>query len=196
MLLTLIILLFTLLCGAGCSSAPYVWVHELPREGLSAPRRTVIGPGDDLEIQVMGDENASARGRVLPDGTLTLPLLGPVRVVGMRPEALASSLERQLQRWVKVPEVTVIIHESVVSVAVIGEVRQPGVIPLAPPATVLRALAAAGGMTEFADLSGIFVLREQEQRPQRIRFSYDALAEGAAAATHFRLEPGDVLIVE
>lgn len=196
MLLTLIVLLSTLLCGAGCSSAPYIWVHELPRDGLSAPGRTVVGPGDDLEIHVLGDESASTRGRVLPDGTITMPLLGPVNVVGKTPEALAASLEQQLQRWVKVPEVTVTIHESVVSVAVIGEVRQPGVIPLAPPATVLRALAAAGGATEFADLSSIFVLRDHDQRPLRIRFTYDALVEGVPAATRFQLKAGDVLVVE
>lgn len=196
MLLILVLLLTILAGGAGCSSAPYVWVHELPRDTPAAAKRTVIGTGDDVEIRVLGDESASTRGRVLPDGTLTMPLLGSIQVVGQKPETLATTLEGQLQRWVKVPQVTVIIHESVISVAVLGEVREPGVIDLVPPATVLRALAAAGGVTEFADLSGLYVLRKQDQRTLRIRFTYDALVEARPAASRFQLEAGDVLVVE
>jgi polysaccharide biosynthesis/export protein len=183
--------------ASGCgSSGRYVWVNERPPDPANASGRTLIGAGDVVEVQVYGDEHMSTRGRVLGDGTLTVPVLGPVYVAGKRSEELAASLEEQLKRYVNVPKVTVIIQESVVSVAAIGEVRTPGVVELVAPATVLQALAKAGGMTEFADSSGIFVLRKKGDQTERIRFKYAALVQAEPAATSFRLKTGDVLVVE
>jgi polysaccharide export outer membrane protein len=191
-----IVLMALLVCAAGCrSSAPYVWVQRLPPEPAPSAR-SIIGVGDVIEIQVFGDESMSTKGRVLADGTITMPLVGPVTVVGKTPEALAASLEPQLHRWIQVPKVTVILLESQVSVAVIGEVKTPGVVDLGTPAGVLQALAKAGGMTEFADWSGIYVLRSRGKSTQRIRFRYSALVEAEPAAARFQLKTGDVLVVE
>jgi polysaccharide export outer membrane protein len=181
-----------LVCVAACSRAPYVWVRDLPpgQAGRS------IGPGDVLEVQVYGDEKLSTKGKVLGDGTLAMPLLGSVGVAGKSPEQVARSIESALQRYVQAPSVTVMLQESQVSVAVIGEVKQAGMIELDSPATVLQALAKAGGLTEFADSSGIFVLRPQGDKTQRIRFTYAALIEAEPSATGFRLRTGDTVVVE
>jgi polysaccharide export outer membrane protein len=186
-----------LLAVTGCGSyGQYVWVHHRPIEPANAAARNLIGPGDLLEVQVYGDEKMSTRGRVLADGTLTVPLLGPVQVVGKRPEELTASLEEQLKRYITVPKLTVIIQESLISVAVIGEVKQAGMIELVTPATVLQALAKAGGLTEYADSTGIFVLRNQGGSTQRIRFTYEALTKAEPAAIRFHLKTGDVLVVD
>jgi polysaccharide export outer membrane protein len=159
-------------------------------------KRTVIGPGDVIEVRVGGDDKVTTRGRVLPDGTFVLPLLGSVAVAGQRPEEASSLLNERLKRYVNVPDVTVIIQESQVSVAVLGEVKTPGMLDLWAPATVLQALAKAGGMTEFADSSGIYLLRRVGKTTQRIRFTYAALVGGEPVATGFQLKTGDVLVVE
>lgn len=179
-------------CGA---SGKYIWVHERPPEPREGGR-VLVGAGDLLEIQVYGDEQSSTTGRVLSDGTLTVPLLGPVYVIGQRPEELAANLELQLKRLIQVPKVTVLIRESVVSVSVIGEVRKGGMLDMVAPATVIEALAKAEGLTEFADGSCIFVLRTTGAKTERIRFDYDALVKGDAAAATFQLKTGDVLVVE
>jgi polysaccharide export outer membrane protein len=184
------------LCTAGCRSAPYVWVHDLPVETQTRDDRNVIGPGDMVEIRVNGDEKVSTRGRVLGDGTLVMPLLGSVAIAGKRPEEAASSVEAALKRYIHVPEVTVLLQESQVSVAVIGEVKQAGVVVMEAPATVIQALAKAGGMTEFADRSSLFVLRPTGNKLQRIRFKYSALVEGEPSAARFHLKTGDTLVVE
>lgn len=178
-------------CGA---SGKYVWVQERPPEPLED--RVLIGAGDLLEIRVYGDEESSTTGRVLDDGTLTMPLLGTVHVVGNRPEELAVSLEERLKRYIAAPKVTVVIRESVVSVSVIGEVKQAKSVHLVAPATVLEALAEAGGLTEFADGSCIFVLRKKEDKTERIRFTYDELVQAEPAAASFQLKTGDVLVVD
>jgi polysaccharide export outer membrane protein len=70
------------------------------------------------------------------------------------------------------------------------------VVVLDAPATVLHALAKAGGMTEFADGSCIFVLRPAGDKVQRIRFKYSALVEAEPSAIRFHLKTGDTLVVE
>jgi len=187
-------LLAGLLAGCGGASGKYVWVHQRPPDPNGD--RILIGAGDLLEIKVYGDEESSTTARVLEDGTVTMPLLGAVNVVGHRPEGLATSLEMQLKRHIAIPKVTVVIRESVVSVSVIGEVKQPQTVQLVAPATVLDALAEAGGLTEFADDSCIFVLRKRGKETDRIRFSYDALTEAEPAATAFQLKTGDTLVIE
>lgn len=179
-------------CLAGCSHGSYVWVQDLP----PAQSGRTIGPGDVLEIQVYGDEKLSTKGKVLGDGTLAMPLLGSVSVAGRTQDQVARWLENALQQYVKAPAVTVMLEESQVSVAVIGEVKEAGVIALDSPATVLQALAKAGGLTEFADSSGIYVLRPEGDKTQRIRFKYASLIEAEPSAARFRLKPGDTVVVE
>lgn len=182
--------------AAGCGpGGQYVWVQNRQPEP-SAGERTLIGVGDLIEVQVLGEEATSTTSRVLGDGTITVPLLGPVAVVGKRPEELSAALEEQLKRFLQVPKVTVLIRESLVQVAVIGEVRQAGVVDVVAPAAVLEALAKAGGLTEFADSSAIFVLRKRGTYTERIRFKYSALIEAEPAAARFALKTGDVVVVE
>lgn len=196
-LLARTVLACTLLGVAACgSSGSYVWVHQRPPEPLNDGGRTLIGPGDLIEVQIYGEEEGSTTARVLADGTITLALLGPVHVAGKRSEELAASLEKQLAKYITVPKVTVMIRESLISVSVIGEVREAGVLELVGPATVLEALAKAGGLTEFANSSGIFVLRNQGDKTERIRFTYSALVQAEPAASRFHLKTGDTLVVE
>jgi len=64
-----------------------------------------------------------------------------------------------------------------------------------PRAGVLSALAAAGGLTEFAGKEAIFVLRPGNP-PKRVRFRYEALAHGEGRSGAFRLKDGDTVVVE
>lgn len=152
--------------------------------------------GDVVEVRVFGQDTLTTRGQVRTAGTLTLPLVGQVSVVGQQPSAVASNLAELYKRFVNDPRVIVVVLESQISVAAVGEVKQVGMLQLDAPATVLQALAAAGGMSDFADSSKIFVLRSSDKRMQRIRFTYQALTDGEPAASGFRLKTGDVLFVE
>ncbi len=186
-----------LLMAAACSRpAPYTWVQRLPPQ--QDPRTvTVIMPGDIVDVRVFGQENMSAKGQVRPDGTLTLPLLGQVAVAGQKPEDVSRLLKQRLTPFVVAPEVTVVIESSKVMVAMIGEVKAVGIVELDSPATVLAALAKAGGTTEFADTDSIFVLRPIEGgQTRRIRFTYQSLVDAEPAAIGFHLKNGDTIVVE
>ncbi|HKP63504.1 MAG TPA: polysaccharide biosynthesis/export family protein [Polyangiales bacterium] len=186
-----------LLLSAACAQhAPYTWVQSLPPE--PDPRTiTTISPGDVVDVRVFGQEDMSAKGSVRLDGTLTMPLLGPVTMAGQRPEDVAAQLKERLKPYVVAPEVTVVIDQSRVNVSMIGEVKGVGVVELESPATVLQALAKAGGMTEFADTDSIYVLRPiGAGKTRRIRLTYKQLIDAEPAAIGFYLKSGDVVVVE
>jgi len=190
-----------LLCGVACghSRGAYVWADKLPREPAPEPGYR-IAPGDVLAVRVWNQEAMSTpRVRVRNDGVVTLPLLHDVPVAGLTPPDLARQLETKLKTYVVNPVVTVAVEEiRAVQVAILGEVGRPGQYDLDRDAGVLHALAAAGGLTHFADPDRIFVLRSGPGGTggARVRFTYDALVRGSGPSATYRLRPGDVIVVE
>lgn len=185
----------TVLTLSACSHGPYVWVHDLPAAPASAAGGRITR-GDVVSVRVYGEDALTTRGRVRQDGTLTIPLIGPVPVEGQMPSEVAPVLAERFKPFVLDPRVIVIIEESLVTVTSVGEVKTPGLIELERPATVLQALAKVGGLTDFADRANIYVLRSKGSATERIRFTYDELVEGRLAAAQFQLATGDVLVVE
>jgi polysaccharide biosynthesis/export protein len=190
--------MLTSLTLAGCHTGPFVWVQRIPVEaaGDGGGGPLTISPGDVVQVSVFGQEAMSTKGEVRADGTLAVPLLGQVLVAGSRPEDVANSLKQRLKPYVNSPEVTVVILESHVIVSLVGEIKNVGVIEVRRPATVLQAIATAGGLTEFADRSGIYVLRTHKGVTTRVRFTWDMLIDADPAALSFRLRTGDVIVLE
>lgn len=184
-------------CSAGITS--FTWVDEIPRTeiGDSAAGDYTIAEGDLLNVRVYNQDALSIRGRVRPDGRIGVPLAGEVEALGRRPADLARELEARLKPFIVAPAVVVAVEEiQPVRIAVLGEVAHPGVFVLEPGASVLQALATAGGTTEFADRERIFVIRKRlAKAPLTIRFSYARLVGNARAAA-FTLATGDVVAVE
>lgn len=178
-------------CGGG---GPFVWVTELPTE-QSAGADYVVEPGDLLSIRVFNQDAISTRARVRADGRISVAFVGDVQVAGKAPVAVARDLEARLKAFVVNPTVTVMVDEvAPPAVAVVGEVAHPGVYGIDAQAGVLRALALAGGITDYASHDGIYVLRLAP--PRRVRFTYRALTDNEPRAASFRLRAGDTVVVE
>ncbi len=152
----------------------------------------VIRPGDVVSVRVFGQEPMSVRARVRSDGLVAIPLLGEQQLAGKLPSAAARELEQLLKPFVAEPHVIVVIEESTVQVTVLGEVRETGRFALPPPARLIDAMAEAGGLTEFADETAVYVLRDG----QRIRFDYVDILRGAQHVQRFKLQSGDVVVAE
>jgi len=184
------------LCAACAVKGDYVPVDNYKDESPSTGEYR-IRIGDVIAIRVFQHDNMSARGRVREDGRLSIPLLNDVAVAGHTPTRLAQQLQTLLKEYINAPSVTVSVEEiNPLSVPVLGEVKQAGIYTLTSHAGVFQALAAAGGMTQFAKRR-IFVIREKPGAPpERILFSWEALFRAEGEAARFKLRPGDVVLVE
>lgn len=183
---------------SGCVSlGSYVWYSEVPpTEWSTAPSEYVIAAGDTISVRVYDQENLSAQGKIRNDGRMALPFVGEVVAAGKTPVALGQEIETRLKVFIVSPRVTVNVDESLpVVVSVLGEVGTKGNLSLEQPATLLQALAQAGGPSEFANTEAIFLVR---QKPvfRRIRFTYDALLTNKGGAAAFPVRAGDVIVVQ
>jgi polysaccharide export outer membrane protein len=179
----------------GCgSSRPYVWVDDLPHQG-AADNDFRIRTTDTLNVRVFNQDPLSTRQRVRQDGRISIPVVGDLVAVGKRPADLAHEIEEKLKNVVVVPKVSVAVDESAqITVSVLGEVRNAGAYQMDASANVLNALAAAGGLSDYADKDRVFVLRRGQK--SRIRFRFSDLQEGDPKSINYPLNHGDVVLVE
>jgi polysaccharide biosynthesis/export protein len=156
-----------------------------------------LTPGDKLRVEVYKDAQLSQSLQVRPDGKVTLPLLGDIVATDLTPMQLRDRIADSLKEYITNPVVTVIVVEaSPVMVYVMGEVTQPGSIPMRGQMTVLQALAMAGGFREFANPKDIRILRKgpgNSKSVETIRFNYNEAVKGNAAPVF--LNPGDMVVV-
>ena len=185
--------------SAGCkTTGEFVSVDSIP-PSPPATREYVLQAGDTISIRVWNQDSISTRTRIRPDGKISLPFLDDVEASGSTPAVLGKRIQGRLKDFIVNPIVTVSLDESrPLLVAVLGEVARPGTYPLELDSGVLQALAIAGGMTPFADRNGVVVIRQKTDGSgaQRIRFTYSALTQLEGRAATFRLQGGDVVVVE
>ena len=156
-----------------------------------------IGPGDVLEISVWKDPALSRQVVVLPDGTISFPLVGPVTAGGKTASQLNAELTEQISRYVPEPDLSVIVQQiNSLVVYVIGKVNRPGHITLNRNISVLQALSMAGGFNVFADQKNIQIIRKHEGGTVIIPFNYKAVTEGGRAEDNIDLQRGDVVVVK
>ena len=181
----------SLACGG---TGPYIWVDSLPASA-AAGGDVLIADGDVLNVRVFNQDPLSTKERVRADGRISIPVIGEVVARGKRPAQLAAEIQDRLKDIVKVPSVIVTFEQGVeLKISVVGEVRNAGVFTFEPGANVLQALAAAGGLTDYADGDKVFVVRKA--LPQRVRFRYTDLRSQDPKSIQFTLQGGDVVVVE
>jgi polysaccharide export outer membrane protein len=189
---TFVLVLLFLLAACG-GTGPYVWVDSLPTP--ASANDVVISDGDNLNVRVFNQEPLSTQQRVRTDGKIAMPVIGEVVARGKRPAALAAEIQDRLKAVVVAPSVSVTMEAAGdLKVSVVGEVKQSGVFQLDRGANVLTALAAAGGLNDYADSDKIFVVRRS--LPQRVRFRYTDLRSADPKSIQFTLQGGDVVVVE
>jgi polysaccharide biosynthesis/export protein len=179
---------------ACAATGPYVWVDSLPQQG-GASGDVLIADGDTVNVRVFNQEPLSTKERVRQDGKIAMPVIGEILARGKRPAQLGQEIQDRLKAVVVAPSVTVTVEQPAeLKISVVGEVRNSGVFQLDPGATVLTALAAAGGLNDYADSDKIFVVRKS--LPQRVRFRYGDLRSADPKSIKFVLHPGDTIVVE
>lgn len=158
------------------------------------PDQFRIGPEDMLLISVWKNEAMTRTVPVRPDGKISMPLLNDVQAAGLTAMELRDLLTRKLVEFIPNPEVSVIVIDvRSFKVSVIGEVARPGRYELKSWATVVDALALAGGFTQFASRSKIVILRPNGAVMKRSPFNYNKLLAGEQENLY--LQSGDIVMV-
>jgi polysaccharide export outer membrane protein len=158
-----------------------------------APDAYRIGPEDTLLVSVWKNDAMTRAVLVRPDGKISLPLLNDVQAAGLTTLELRDVLTAKLKEFIPNPEVSVIVSEiRSLKVSVIGEVTRPGRYELKSWATVLDALALAGGFTQYASRSRIVILQTEGKTMKRIPFNYNKVA---GDQENFYLRNGDIVLV-
>jgi len=167
------------------------------KAGLQAdPNAYIIGEQDSLVITVWKEKELSGGVVVRPDGKITVPLVGELKVVGMTPVQLQMVLAEKLKPFVNIPQVTVAVAEiRSRKVYLIGHAGHEGAFPINSSTTVLQIIAQAGGLKDFAKRKKIYILRHQGNEQVRFSFNYDDVIRGKTPEQNILLEPGDTIVV-
>ena len=134
-----------------------------------------LGPGDKLDIEILGETGSRAETFVTPDNKVYYNLLPGLDVTGHTTGTLKKLLDEKLTQFYKHPQVTVNLVQAVSQrIWVLGRVNQPGIYPITRPLRVLDAVTLAGGLftsrftgttEELADLAHSFVVRQGARLP-------------------------------
>ncbi len=127
----------------------------------AADRPALIGPLDTIQVDVFNVPDLSREMQVDASGRIAMPLAGTIDARGRTAEELASAIGKALrERYVRNPEVTVNIKSSVSQVVTIdGQVVEPGLYPVTNQMTLMRVIASAKGLSEFARQDDVVILR-------------------------------------
>jgi polysaccharide biosynthesis/export protein len=167
-----------------------------PKKSATDDPNYVIGPQDVLDISVWKEPELTRAVPVRPDGKISMPLLNDVQAAGRTPLQLTADITAGLRKFVTDPQVTVIVSTiNSQRVFILGEVNRAGAYPLLPNMTVLQALSSAGGLTIYANLKKIYLLRVEEGKQVKHPFNYKDVLAGKAADQNIFVKAGDTIIV-
>jgi len=157
----------------------------------------VIGNDDVLAVNVWKEPDISRSIPVRSDGKISLPLVGELQAAGRTPLLLEQDIAAKLKNYIAEPEVTVIVQQiNSQKFNILGQVTRPGSYPITNNATVLDAIAVAGGFRDFAKQKSIYVLRQNADGSQtRIPFNYKDVLQGKNSRQNVKLQPRDTIVV-
>jgi protein involved in polysaccharide export with SLBB domain len=181
-------LLYTLLAVLG-GWMPLLSAAEIERSS------GVIGRMDNVEIRVFREDELATRGQLSADGSISMPLIGAVRLEGLTTDQAAAAITRKYQDGYLVkPEVSVSIEARIRrTITVLGQAQRPGVfeLPVHRQLTLVEAIGMAGGVTRIANGKKISLKRGGNATPQIVNLSDITTGKGG----DIPLADGDVITI-
>ena len=164
-----------------------------PATDIPVPVDYVIGPGDTIELQLFGNQNASYTLVVTREGVLNFPELGPITVSGLRFSDLQSTLQQRVsEQMIGVRSSITMGRLRSIRIFVLGDAYRPGSYTVSALTTMTNALFVSGGINTIGSLRNI-----QLKRNGRLVTTldlYDLLLRGDTSGDS-RLQPGDVIFI-
>ena len=196
-----VLIFLATLYGCASSSSSSTSAPPSAPVGVAPPTEQYrIGPGDQLQISVWQHPDLSGALVVLPDGQISVPLIGEVRASGKTVKELGEEIRVQLSEYVRGPEVTVTVVNPESAnfqqrIRVTGAVRNPTSVPFRKGMTVLDVVLEAGGPNEFASSNASKLYRSGPSGTQTMNVHLDDILKKGKMDTNYELQPSDVITV-
>lgn len=159
----------------------------------------IIGPGDTLNVFVYRAPELSAEVPVRPDGRISTPLAPDIIALGKTPSRLAGSIQDELKKYVREPNVTIMVTgfagPADRQIRVIGEVAQPLELPYRAQLSLLDVMIASKGLTRFAAGNRAVIVRQAPDGPRSYNVRLDDLLKDGDISQNVAMQPGDTLFV-
>ena len=161
----------------------------------------IIGPLDQLSVFVWRNADLSAKVQVRPDGRITTPLVADMPAAGKTPAQLADDMKQALSQYVHDPIVQVIVENfsgtNSQQVRVVGATEKPASIPYRANMTLLDAMIAVGGLSQYAAGNKAKLVRYDRAtgKQQEYQLQIASLLKRGDSSANVRLQPGDVIII-
>ncbi|MDO6443715.1 SLBB domain-containing protein [Marinobacter sp. 2_MG-2023] len=164
-----------------------------PVTEIPVPANYTLGPGDELKVQLWGNENRQLSLVVSRDGTIEMPERGPVNVAGMSFQQIREEISRLVaEQYIGVKAAVSLGELRSMRVFVLGEARTPGSFSVSSLSTITNALYVSGGVRHTGSLRNI-----QLKRNGKVVGTldlYDLLLKGDTSGD-IRLQPGDAVFI-
>ncbi|PKF61427.1 sugar ABC transporter substrate-binding protein [Psychromonas sp. psych-6C06] len=192
----LIIMLAVTLLSA-CANKPE---HVTPFEEDISVAEYQIGNADQLYISVWQNPELSLAVSVRPDGQISMPLIGDIQAKDLAPEALSKNIAKKLNKYIRSPNVTVIVTAANSAIytnriRITGAVNNPLSIPFYKDITVLDLVLEAGGLTEFANADDAILYRKTPSGIESYPVYIHEILDNGSLETNYELRPSDILII-
>ncbi len=184
---------------AGCSTKNVV--TEQPVESsIGIVDEYKLGIGDQVTVNVWRNPDLSVAVVVRPDGKISVPLAGDVKVDGVSSKELSGIIEERLTSYIRNPKVTVIVSnptsaDFIHRVRVTGAVAAQRSIPYRKGITVLDVILEAGGVTPFANADGSKLYRQTANGAKVYPIYLNDILEKGILDSNYTLYPQDIITV-
>jgi polysaccharide export outer membrane protein len=189
----------------GCASTGRTG-HTLPPASFVGPTGQThasetyqIGPLDEITVFVWRNPELGAHVQVRPDGRITTPLITDMVAVGKTPAQLADDIKTVLANYIQDPLVSVMVDRPqgtfAQQIRIVGATERPAAIPYRANMTLLDAMIAVGGLSEFAAGDRARLVRNVGGHQQEYDLRIASLLRRGDVSANVRLEPGDVIII-
>lgn len=189
-------LVFVLLVPVGTSALEAPAVPSAHASVVSPDYK--IGPGDKLQVYVWQNPELSVTVPVRQDGKVSTPLVEDMVAAGKTASDLARDIETVIGEYVRTPKVNIFVMEAESAfsqVKITGQVKNPQALAFREGMTVLDALLAVGGLTDFAAGNRAKVVRTEGGKSEEIPVRLGRLLNDGDMQQNLALKPGDVLLI-
>ena len=159
----------------------------------------IIGPGDAVNVFVYRVPELSVDVPVRPDGRISTPLVPDLLALGKTPSQLATAVQDVLKKYIKDPNVTIMVTNFAgpldQQIRVIGEVAQPFAMPYRVQLSLLDVMIASKGTTRFAAGNRSVIVRQEPDGPKTYNVRLDDLLKDGDISQNVAMQPGDTLFV-